>query len=473
MPITKQYGKGTPIIRHNNELDASQKNNTASGAKLGATPELDKGWSYPPSSWQGNTRFTSYFPIPQQPTFRDIDLTIKRPTDDWSEKMSYNFIYPWVSSSSGARAGRCETYTNHSSQKQKNTCIRFSVLRPIGTPIDNITGHIVYQVHGGNQSPPMSLIEQRGGFLEFRVWRASGSENQVGIFIGELERGKWYDITVFTRWTHDMDGHHLVFIGDRLARTYVRTGSTGNWKLTKATIPTVSGTTSGQYTLNTDLLGKLPITVTENGVNTNILYYSGKTFAVTSDYSNLRPKWGIYKSSWNSYYNDDTTIAKLLDAGNTWENSVLVNPNDPTKDKYMPVELRTGSVHTSIALGFVGQGETYEQMFEELNDGIQINKDDRFLISTHPELSWFSLKNSTTTTLAPPTTTTTLAPPTTTTTLAPTTTTTTLAPTTTTTTLAPPTTTKAPPTTTTTLAPISTTTKRPGGRRRQPLKGKF
>jgi hypothetical protein len=458
MPITKQYCKGDPVIRHNNSLDASQKHNTAAGAKLGITPDFDKGWSYPPSGWSGNTRFPTYYPSPQQPTFRDIDVNIKRPTDDWSEKMSYDFRYPWVSSSSGARAGRCETYTNHISQKQEYTCVRFSVYRPVGESVDTRYGHILYQVHGGPQSPPMSIIEQRDGFLEFRVWRASGTQNQVGIFIGELERGKWYDFTVFSRWTHEMDGYHLVFMGDKLARTYVRSGSTGNHIITKNTIPTVTGNTSGQYTLNTELLGTLPITINEDGVSTNILFYKGRTFAVMSEYSNLYPKWGFYKSSWNGYYNDDATIGKLLDEGNNWENSVLKNPNDPTKERYLPVELRTGVIHTSISLGNVGDGETHEQMFEELNDGMKIDKSDRNLIASTPELYWFTLNGNTiepapTTTKAPTT-----VAPTTTTTKAPTTTTT-KAPTTTTT-KAPTTTTKA-PTTTTTVAPTTTTTKAP------------
>jgi hypothetical protein len=404
MPITKQYGKGSPVVRHNNDLDVSTKDNTAAGRALGATPELDSGWSYPPAGagdWGVGGRFRAFFPTPQQPTFRDTDTMIKRPTDDFSEKMSFNIIYPWVSSSSGARSGRCETYTNHPTQKQEFTCVRTSVYRPVGEAVDSRLGHIFYQVHNGSGSPSFSLIEQRGGFIEFRIFGGgSGAQNTTGIFIGNLTRGVWHDITIFSRWIFGTDssaqGYHLCFYGNKIARSFLRSGSVPTETIAPGQVPRQTTSSTSQWSLNESVLGTLPLQVTESSVVRDLLFFKGRTMA-DPNYSTLYPKWGIYKSSWGSsgsqHYSTDEEINAKLDLGEPWSRAVLANPDNlPTaQTTYAPPELATGTVHTSTALGNVGPGETHEFMFEQLNDGLKIDSVDRALIASEPELSWFTL----------------------------------------------------------------------------------
>lgn len=405
MPITKQYCKGPAVIRHNNSLDVSTKDNTAAGDTLGATPSLDRGWSYPPAGtgpWGVGGRFRSFFPTPQQPHFRDIDTIIKRPTDSWSEKMRFNILFPWVSSSSGNRSGRCETYTNHPSQKQEFTCARISVYRPTGDAVDHRLGHIFYQVHNGSGSPPMSLIEQRGGWIEFRIFGGgSGTSNTTGIFVGQLTRGVWHEFTIFSRWKFgtnaNTEGYHLLFYGNRIARSWLRSGTVPNETWQIGQVPREG--TASQWSLNESVLGTLPIQIVEEGVTRDLVFYKGRTMA-DPDYQTLYPKWGIYKSSWGSsssqHYSTNEEIIAKLDAGESWERAVLSNPDNlPTTDTtYAPPELRTGTVHTSTALGFVADNETHEFMFEQLNDGLKIDSADRALIASNPELSWFRLNSS-------------------------------------------------------------------------------
>lgn len=404
MPITKQYCKGSPVIRHNNALDVSTKDNTAAGDSLGATPQLDRGWSYPPAGtgfWGVGGRFRAFYPSPQQPTFRDIDTGIKRPTDAWSEKMSFNIIYPWVSSSSGGRSGRCETYTNHPSMKQEYTCVRMSVYRPIGQVVDPRLGHIFYQVHNGSGSPSMSLIEQRGGWIEFRVFGGgSGSQNTTGIFVGELTRGVWHEFTIFSRWIFGTDGtaqgYHLLFNGNKIARSWLRSGSVPNETYAHGQVPRQTGGSTSQWSLNESVLGVLPVQVVEGGITRDLVFFKGRTMA-DPDYQTLYPKWGIYKSNWGSsssqHYSTDEEINAKLDLGEPWERAVLANPDNlpTTNTTYAPPELRTGIIHTSCALGFVGAGETHEFMFEQLNDGMKIDAADRLILASHPEFSWFTL----------------------------------------------------------------------------------
>lgn len=402
MPITKQYCKGSPVIRHNNALDVSTKDNTAAGDSLGATPQLDRGWSYPPAGqgpWGVGGRFRAFYPTPQQPTFRDISTIIKRPTDAWSEKMSYNIIFPWVSSSSGGRSGRCETYTNHPSMKGEFTCVRMSVFRPIGQAVDPRLGHIFYQVHNGPASPPLALIEQAGGWIEFRIFGGgSGTSNTTGIFIGELTRGVWHEFTIFTRWIFGANataqGYHLVFYGNKIARSWRRNGSAPSFTYTQQQVPREGS--ASQWSLNETILGTLPLQVNEGGNIRDLLFFKGRTMA-DPDYQTLYPKWGIYKSNWGSsgsqHYSSDEEINTKLDAGEPWDRAVLANPDNlPTANTtYAPPELRTGIIHTSCALGFVGPGETHEYMFEQLNDGLKIDAADRALIGSTPELAWFVL----------------------------------------------------------------------------------
>ncbi len=403
MPITKQYCKGTPVIRHNNALDVSTKDNTAAGDSLGATPNLDRGWSYPPAGsgfWGVGGRFRAFYPTPQQPTFRDIDTVIKRPTDTFSEKMSFNIIYPWVSSSSGNRSGRCETYTNHPSMKQEFTCARISYYRPVGQAVDPRLGHIFYQVHNGDGSPSMSLIEQRAGFIEFRVFGGgSGTQNTTGMFVAPATRGVWHEFTIFSRWIFGTDGnaqgYHLLFYGNKIARSWLRSGSVPNETFAPGQVPRFSGS-NNQWNLNEAVLGTLPIQVTENSIVRDLIFFKGRTMA-DPDYQTLYPKWGIYKSNWGSsssqHYSTDAEINAKLDLGEPWSRAVLANPDNlPTANTtYAPPELATGIIHTSTALGFVGVGETHEFMFQQLNDGLAIDATDRALIASNPELSWFTL----------------------------------------------------------------------------------
>lgn len=396
MPVIKQYCKGSPVIRHNNALDVSTKDNTAAGSTLGATPEEDFGFSYPPATGTPS-EFIGFYPAPQQPTFRDIDTTIKRSTDDWSEKMSWNVIYPWMSAS--VRTPRAETYTNHPDTQVEETCHRFSYYRPIGQAIDQDNDMNIAQCHGGPSSPSFVLNEGAGGFIWLRVW-ASGvsTAHQTRFHIQNFERGVWHNFTVFSRWEKGPDssvnGRHLVFVNDKIARIHNRSGSAGSYTFEKGQIPKVTGSTGGIDTLNTDVLGDLPIQVVEDNVTVDLLYFKGRTLSDVANFTSFQTKWGCYKSSLGStYYHDDATINSLLAASTPWEEAILVNPNDSEGAKYILPELRTGVIHTSVALGVVGVGETYEYMFEQLNDGLKIAASDRAIIQSNPELSWFTLEN--------------------------------------------------------------------------------
>lgn len=399
MPLTKTYCKGAGlVVRHDNSLDTSANSsnwaNNCAGDSLGATAPQDRGWSYPAvSGWAGSgldSQIRAEYPSNQLPTFRDHSTVIKRSADTFSQKHTVLAQYPWYSSGSNTMYGRAESYTANSIVKRQDQCFRFSFYKPSSSAFDPINEHIIMQWHGGNGSPPISFQEFQSGELCLFIHNGSGTQNQVAIFIGALTRDVWHEFICFVTFSQSKTvGKILLFKDGKICRTRVRSGSLGSYTYATGKTTKVSGTTSGLTTLNTNLLGDLPLESPEG--NSWLLYYKGITLQSTQTTSSIYPKWGIYKFRWTGYYNSVAVTKSNLTGGATLENAILKNPSDSGGSDYIDPGLRETTTYTSMAFGYVGSGETYEQMFLLLSDGVAMDADDRALIASEPELSWFTL----------------------------------------------------------------------------------
>lgn len=401
MPLTKTYCKGAGlVVRHNNDLDLSSNSsnwaNNCAGSNLGATPAQDLGWSYPATSgWSASSldpQIRALYPSSQLPSFRDHSTVIKRATDTFSQKHTLRAENPWFSSSGGAKPfyGRSESYTANSIVKRQDQCFRFSVYKPVGETFDTLESAIIMQWHGGNGSPPISFHESQSGELSLFIHNGSGTQNQVNIFIGAFTKGVWHEFICFVTFSQSKTvGKILLFKDGKIVRTRVRSGSLGSYTYATGKTIKVTGTTQGMTTLNTNLQGDLPLESPEG--TSWLLFYKGITLQSTQTISSIYPKWGFYKSSWDDYYNSEAVIKSNLTAGFSLINALLKNPSDPDEANYIPPALRVSDLYNSLSFGYVGSGETFEDLYLLLSDGVAMDADDRALIASEPQLSWFTL----------------------------------------------------------------------------------
>mgnify|MGYP001809708331 CR=1 FL=1 len=401
MPLTKTYCKGSGlVVRHNNTLDQSSSPtdlvNTAAGKTLGATPAQDDGWSFPPTDTM-NTAISSLYPANQLPTFRDHSTAIKRPSDTFSMKHTIVAKYPWYSSSSNAMYGRAEAYTNNSLVERTDLCLRLSVYRGVDQAVDETSYSNLSQMYTSN-GPSVSFRELPGGEFGIFFYNGGGSQNQLQIAVGEVTRGVWHDFIFFITFSNTRSvGKLLAFKNNKICRTRVRSGSSGSYTYSQGLIPTVTGTSASSQTLNTDVHGDLPLSVNEGGM-TNLVFWKGPTLTSTQSVSSLSPKWGLYKPDWTGIYNSQATTISNLNAGMTLENAILKNPSNPAGSNYLDPALREMTAYLSVAFGYVGAGETFEDLYLLLSDGQAIDAGDRALIDAEPELNWFTLNGAAPTT---------------------------------------------------------------------------
>lgn len=400
MPLTKTYCKGSGlVVRHNDTLDKSTNSanwsNNCAGSTLGATPADDRGWSYASvNGWTEsslNSTIRAEYPDKQLPTFRNHSTLIKRSTDTFSQEHSIQATYPWFSSGSGTYYGRSESYTANAIVKNRvDQCFRFSIYKPSTSQFDPLHEHIIMQWHGGTGSPPISIQESQSGEFSLFIHTGSLTSSQVNIFIGSLTRDTWHNFICFVSFSQTISlGKVLLFKDGLICRTRVRSGSLGSYTYATGKTTKVTGTTGGSTVLNTDIQGNLPL---ESPTGDSwLLYYVGKTLASGQTISSIYPKWGIYKFRWDDYYNTTSQIVTNLGLGMDLEDALLKNPSDPLDDWYIPENLRESTIYTSIAFGYVGSGETFEDMYLLLSDGVPMNTDDRALIAEEPLLSWFTL----------------------------------------------------------------------------------
>lgn len=194
----------------------------------------------------------------------------------------------------------------------------FSFYSPINTPIDP-RYVVVQQWHGGvGGSPPISIRVQDGRIF-FLIHTGSTFLNQQRLDVGPVVNGSWHHFVIYIKWQNNLDGILTVWRDGKIARTHGPDGQP--W------VPPVGETPgiSRDYVIKPDL-GTLPNVITENGSDVALCDWRGKTNSVHPNPEKFF-KCGIYKSSWNSFYNPDGTL----------KDGVL---DDPDSEMYVPEELR-------------------------------------------------------------------------------------------------------------------------------------
>ena len=406
MGLKKTYCKGSNLfVRHNTALDGStdpaNKENYVIGI-VGATPAQDRGPSFASivgDSTNLDSQIKALYPSTQLPSHRDHSTTIKRPTDTFSMLSTMQAKYPWYSLSSNLYYGRAEYYTTNPAVRVSTQCFRLSFYRPEGEAFDNEFDHVLFQMFTtGSPSFALSEVTSGGSSSEFSFGIRNGkaAQNIIRIGAGQFTRGVWHNFIIYAVISNNIaTGRFLIFKDNKIVRTRLRSGSAGSYTYTTTLIPQVTGdpgSSPSSYTLNNTVQGSLPLQVNEGG-DRNLLYYKGANLMSGQSIGQINMKWGVYKSEWTGRYRTTSQIKARLDAGDDLETAILRNANNPLGSEFIPYNLRTMNIYSSVAFGQVEAGETYEDLYLLLSDGENIDADDRAYIASEPELSWFTLND--------------------------------------------------------------------------------